>query len=74
MTLGIDKLPRKTHLNTNDQIVFKQWKRGFFIFYGAIVLLGGGFAAIADLPGRSSGAAAPIHQTMASVDIIKHSH
>ncbi len=73
MTPGIDKLPRKTHSNTDDQIVFKQWKLGFFLFYGAIGLLMGGFWAIADRPGTSSSAAAPIHQTVASTDIIKHS-
>lgn len=72
MILGIDKLQRKTDLNTDDQIVYKQWKCGFFIFYGAIVLLMGGFATIADRPDMSSMAAAPIHQTTASADIIKH--
>jgi hypothetical protein len=36
---------------SEDQIVFRQWRRGFLIFYGAIVLLVCGFAAaIADRP------------------------
>jgi hypothetical protein len=74
MTPGIDKLPRKTDLNTDEQIIYKQWKRRFFVFYSAIVLLMGGFAAIADRPGTSGSEAAPIHQTTASADILKHSH
>ena len=74
MILGIEKVLCKTNLNADDQIVFKQWKFGFFIFYGTIVLLMGGFGTLVDRPGTSSSAAAPIHQTMASVDMIKRSH
>jgi hypothetical protein len=57
-----------------DQIVFRQWRRGFFVFYGAVALLLGALAAIADRPGTSDGAATKGTAAIASADTITHSH
>jgi hypothetical protein len=57
-----------------DQLVFRQWKLGFFIFYGAIVLLLGGLAIIADRPGMFTSAAAPTSPAIASADTVRRPH
>jgi hypothetical protein len=57
-----------------DQIVFRRWRRGFFIFYGATVLLLGALAVIADRPGTSDSAATPSTAAIASADIFRRSH
>jgi hypothetical protein len=57
-----------------DQIVFRQWRRGFFVFYGAIALLLGALAVIADRPGISDSAATQGTAAIASADTVTHSH
>ena len=49
-----------------DQVAFRRWRLGFFIFYGAIALLLGGLATVVDRPGALVSAAAPANQTIAS--------
>jgi hypothetical protein len=56
---------------SEDQIVFKQWRLGFFIFYGAIASLLGGLAMVADRPGTFVSAAAPTNPTIASTDTMR---
>jgi hypothetical protein len=36
---------------SEHRIIFRQWRLGFLIFYGAIASLLGGFALVADRPG-----------------------
>jgi hypothetical protein len=57
-----------------DHIVFRQWRRGFFIFYGATALLLGALAVIADRPGTSDMAARQSTTTIASAGTVTHSH
>jgi hypothetical protein len=57
-----------------DQVVFRRWRRGFFMFYGAIALLLGTLAVIADRPGTSDSAATQRTAAMASADPVRHSH
>src|ERR1700688_3429574 len=57
-----------------DQLVFRQWRVGFFIFYGATVLLLGGLAVVADRPGTFTSAAAPTNPAIASADTIRRPH
>jgi hypothetical protein len=57
-----------------DQIVFRKWRRGFFMFYGAIALLLGAFAVVADRPGISDSAARQGTAAIASADTVTHSH
>jgi hypothetical protein len=57
-----------------DQIVFRRWRRGFFVFYGAVALLLGVLAAIADRPGTSDRVATQSTAAIASADTITHSH
>jgi hypothetical protein len=55
-----------------DEIVFRRWRLGFFVFYGATaLLLVGGLAAIADRPGTITTAAAPAHPAIASTAAIR---
>ena len=44
---------------SEHQIIVKQWRLGFLIFYGAIASLLGGFALVADRPGTFISAATP---------------
>ena len=44
---------------SEHQIIFKRWRLGFLIFYGAIASLLGGFALVADRPGMFISAATP---------------
>ena len=57
-----------------DHVVFRQWQRGFFTFYGAIALLLGAFAVVADRPGISDSAARQGTAAIASADTVTHSH
>jgi hypothetical protein len=59
---------------SEHQIIFKQWRLGFLIFYGAIVSLLGGFALVADRPGTLISAAAPTHPAMASTNTMRHAN
>ena len=59
---------------SEHQIIFKQWRLGFLIFYGAIVSLLGGFALVADRPGTLLGAAAPTNPTMASTNTMRRAN
>jgi hypothetical protein len=53
---------------SEHQIIFRQWRLGFLIFYGAIASLLGGFALVADRPGTFISAAAQTSPTMASTN------
>jgi hypothetical protein len=53
---------------SEDQIVFKQWMFGFFMFYGVIASLLGGLALVADSPGTFISAAVATNPTIASTD------
>jgi hypothetical protein len=53
---------------SEHQIIFKRWRFGFLIFYGAITSLLGGFALVADRPGTFVSAAAPTNPTIASTN------
>jgi hypothetical protein len=59
---------------SEHQIIFKQWRLRFLIFYGAIVSLLGGFALVADRPGTLLGATAPTNPTMASTNTMRHAN
>ena len=59
---------------SEHQIIFQQWRLGFLIFYGAIALLLGGFALVADRPGTLISVAAPINPTMASTNTMRHAN
>jgi hypothetical protein len=56
---------------SEHRIIFKQWRLGFLIFYGAITSLLGGFALVADRPGTFI-VAAPTNPTMASTNTMRH--
>jgi len=56
---------------SEHQIIFKQWRLGFLIFYGAIASLLGGFALVADRTGMFISAAAPTSPTMASTNTMR---
>jgi hypothetical protein len=53
---------------SEHQIIFKRWRLGFLIVYGAIASLLGGFALVADRPGTFDRVAAPTNPTMASTN------
>ncbi len=55
-----------------DQTVFRQWKFGFFVFYGAVALLLGGLAVIADRQGTITTAAARLNPPTAATDSGRH--
>jgi hypothetical protein len=57
-----------------DQAVFRQWRRGFFIFYGATILLLGGVGFIADRTGAHTRVTAQANPAIASADTIRHPH
>jgi hypothetical protein len=56
---------------SEHQIIFKQWRLGFLIFYGAIASLLGGFVLVADRPETFVSAAAPTNPTMASTNTMR---
>jgi hypothetical protein len=56
---------------SEHQMIFKRWRLGFLIFYGAIASLLGGFALVADRPGTLVSAAAPTNPTMASTNTMR---
>lgn len=58
--------------NADDQIVFRKWRRGFFIFYGAVALLLGGVAVVADWPATINIAAARLGPAAATAGIDRH--
>ncbi len=55
-----------------DQTVFRQWRFGFFVFYGAVALLLGGLAVIADRSGTITTAAARLNPPTAATDPGRH--
>jgi hypothetical protein len=57
-----------------DQVIFRRWRMGFFIFYAATILLLGALGVVADRPDTSASAAASANSTMASADAIKRRH
>jgi hypothetical protein len=59
---------------SEHQIIFKRWRLGFLIFYGAIASLLGGFALVADRPGTFVSAAAPTNPTMASTNTMRRAN
>jgi hypothetical protein len=59
---------------SEHRIIFKQWRLGFLIFYGAILSLLGGFALVADRPGTFVSAAAPTNPTMASTNTLRRAN
>jgi hypothetical protein len=59
---------------SEHQIIFRQWRLGFLIFYGAIASLLGGFALVADRPGTLISAAVPTNPTMASTNTTRHAN
>jgi hypothetical protein len=58
----------------DDQIVFRRWRLGFFVFYSAMALLLGALAVIADRPGTSDRTATTSTAAIASAETITHSH
>jgi hypothetical protein len=60
--------------DSEHQIIFRQWRLGFLIFYGAIASLLGGFALLADPPGTFISAAAPTNPTMASTNTMRRAN
>jgi hypothetical protein len=73
MILEAEKMSdkRSFHSASEHQVIFKQWRLGFLIFYGAIASLLGGFAMVADRPGTFISAAAPTNPTVASTDTMR---
>ena len=59
---------------SEHQIIFRQWRLGFLIFYGAIASLPGGFALVADRPGTFINVAAPTSPTMASTNTMRRAN
>jgi hypothetical protein len=55
-----------------DQIVFRRWRLGLFVFYGAALLIGG--LAVADRPRTLISAEAPANPAMASASDIRRPH
>ncbi|MEI9924541.1 MAG: hypothetical protein WDN50_14315 [Bradyrhizobium sp.] len=56
---------------SEHQMIFKQWRLGFLIFYGALASLLGGFALLADRPGTFVSTAAPTNPTMVSTNTMR---
>ncbi len=56
---------------SEHQVIFKQWRLGFLIFYGALASLLGGFALVADRPGTFVSTAAPTNPTMVSTNTMR---
>lgn len=59
---------------SEHQIIFKRWRLGFLIFYGAIASLLCGFALVVDRPGTFISTAAPTNPTMASTNTMRHAN
>jgi hypothetical protein len=59
---------------SEHRIIFKRWRLGFLIFYGAVASLLGGFALVADRPGTFISAAVPANPTMASTNTTRHAN
>jgi hypothetical protein len=59
---------------SEHQIIFKRWRLGFLIFYGAIASLLGGFALVADRPGAFVSAGAPTYPTMVSTNTMQRAN
>jgi hypothetical protein len=59
---------------SEHQVIFRRWRLGFLIFYGAIASLLGGFVVVADRPGAFVNAAAPGHPTMASTNTMRRAN
>jgi hypothetical protein len=59
---------------SEHQIIFRQWRLGFLIFYGAIASLLGGFALVADRPGTFISAAVPTNPAMASTNTMRRAN
>jgi hypothetical protein len=59
---------------SEHQMIFKRWRLGFLIFYGAIASLLGGFALVADRPGTFASAAAPTNPTLASTNTMRRAN
>jgi hypothetical protein len=57
-----------------DEIVFKRWRLGFFIFYGATALLLVGVGVAADRPATLASAAAPTKPAIVSADATRRPH
>jgi hypothetical protein len=55
-----------------DQTVFRKWRLGFFVFYGAVALLLGGLAVIAERPGTITTVAARLNPPTAATDPGRH--
>jgi hypothetical protein len=56
-----------------EQIVFRRWRLGLFVFYGAAALLIGGLALV-DRPRTLISAEAPANPAMASASDIRRPH
>ena len=54
-----------------DHAVYRRWRLGFFIFYGAIIWLLVGFATVADRPGTLISAATQANPATASAEIVQ---
>jgi hypothetical protein len=59
---------------SEHQIIFRRWRLGFLIFYGAVASLLGGFVLVADRPGTFISAAAPTNPTMASTNTMRRAN
>ena len=55
-----------------DYAVYRRWRLGFFVFYGAIIWLLVGFATVADRPATLISAATQASPATASADSIRH--
>jgi hypothetical protein len=72
-----EKMPDMSSFDSGaseHQIIFKQWRLGFLIFYGAIASLLGGFALVADRSGMIVSAATPTNPTMASTNATRRAN
>jgi hypothetical protein len=59
---------------SEHQIIFRQWRLRFLIFYAAVASLLGGFALVADRPGTFISAAAPTNPTIASTNTMRRAN
>ena len=59
---------------SEHQIIFRRWRLGFLIFYGAITSLLGGFVLVADRQGTLVSAAAPLNPAMASTNTMRRAN
>jgi hypothetical protein len=56
---------------SEHRIIFRRWRVGFLIFYGAIASLLVGFALVTDRQGTFVSAAAPTNPTMALTNTMR---